>query len=115
VAAHADRLERVIGHLVQNASEATPNDGRIWVRLRREGEQALIEVEDTGRGMSERFLREELFRPFASTKEHGMGIGTFESREYIRELGGTLDVASREQAGTTFRIRLPLAGAAVTA
>lgn len=115
VAAHADRLERVIGHLVQNAAEATPNDGRIWVRLRREGEQALIEVEDTGRGMSERFVREELFRPFASTKEHGMGIGTFESREYIRELGGTLDVASREQAGSTFRIRLPLVSLAAAA
>jgi putative PEP-CTERM system histidine kinase len=108
VRAHADRLERVIGHLVQNAAEATPQDGRIGVRLRREGEQAVIEIEDNGKGMSERFIRESLFRPFASTKEHGMGIGTFESRDYIRELGGALEVASREQVGTTFRIRLPL-------
>ena len=108
VRAHADRLERVIGHLVQNAAEATPQDGRIGVRLRREGEQAVIEIEDNGKGMSERFIRESLFRPFASTKEHGMGIGTFESRDYIRELGGALEVASREKVGTTFRIRLPL-------
>ena len=115
VLAHADRLERVIGHLVQNAAEATPDDGNIRVRLLREGGQALIEVEDDGKGMSERFIREELFRPFASTKEHGMGIGTFESREYVRELGGTLEVASRESVGTTFRIRLPLSGAAALA
>ncbi len=109
VLAHRDRLERVIGHLVQNATEATPNDGRIWIRLRREDDQACIEIEDTGKGMSERFIRESLFRPFESTKEHGMGIGAFESREYVRELGGTLDVESREGQGTLFRIRLPLA------
>ncbi len=96
----------MIGHLVQNAAEATTGDGHIWVRARREGEQAVIEVEDDGKGMSERFIRESLFRPFASTKEHGMGIGTFESREYIRELGGRLEVASREREGTTFRIVL---------
>ena len=58
--------------------------------------------------MSEEFVRTRLFRPFSSTKAHGMGIGTFESREYVRELGGSLDVESREGAGTTFRIRLPL-------
>lgn len=109
VLAHRDRLERVIGHLVQNAGEATPKDGRIWIRVRREGDHARIEVEDTGKGMSEQFIREQLFRPFESTKDHGMGIGAFESREYIRELGGTLDVESRENAGTVFRIRLPLA------
>jgi len=115
VLAHRDRLERVIGHLVQNAAEATPKDGRIWVRLAREGDRALIEVEDTGKGMSEQFIRDQLFKPFQSSKAHGMGIGTFESREYIRELGGTLEVHSREQTGTVFRIRLPLAMAAAAA
>ena len=109
VLAHRDRLERVIGHLVQNAAEATPRDGRITVRARREGSTARIEVEDTGKGMSERFIREQLFKPFESTKEHGMGIGAFESREYVRELGGSLEVESREGAGSLFRIRLPLA------
>jgi len=115
VMAHRDRLERVIGHLIQNAAEATPVDGKIWVRVSQRGDQALVEVEDTGRGMSEQFVRDQLFKPFESTKDHGMGIGAFESREYIRELGGTLDVTSREQAGTCFRIRLPLALATVSA
>ena len=109
VLAHRDRLERVIGHLVQNAAEATPRDGRITVRAQREGGNARIEVEDTGKGMSERFIREQLFKPFESTKDHGMGIGAFESREYVRELGGSLEVESREGAGSLFRIRLPLA------
>ncbi len=114
VLAHRDRLERVIGHLVQNAAEATARDGNIWVRLTREGDRARIDVQDTGKGMSEQFIREQLFKPFQSTKAHGMGIGTFESREYIRELGGSLDVASREGEGTTFIMRLPLAVADVT-
>lgn len=113
VRAHRDRLERVIGHLIQNAAEATPKDGRIWVRVRREGSSACIEVQDTGKGMSEQFVREQLFRPFESTKGHGMGIGAFESREYVRELGGSLEVESREGSGTLFRIRLPLTMAAV--
>jgi len=108
VLAHADRLERVIGHLLQNAADASAASGMIRVRARAEGGEARIEVEDNGRGMSEEFVRTRLFRPFSSTKAHGMGIGTFESREYVRELGGSIEVDSREGAGTTFRIRLPL-------
>ena len=108
IVAHRDRLERVVGHLLQNAAEATTPDGRIGVRLwRAEDGSARIEVHDTGRGMSETFVRQRLFRPFESTKPHGMGIGAFESREYVRELGGTLLVESREGAGTVFRIALP--------
>ncbi len=109
VVAHRDRLERVIGHLLQNAADASTASGIIRVRARAESGEARIDVEDNGAGMSEEFVRTRLFRPFSSTKAHGMGIGTFESREYVRELGGSLEVDSREGAGTTFRIRLPLA------
>lgn len=112
VLAHRDRLERVIGHLIQNAAEATPDEGSIQVRVVRQDGHARIDVEDTGCGMSDQFIREQLFRPFDSSKEHGMGIGAFESREYVREIGGSLDVESRENTGTLFRIRLPLATAA---
>ncbi len=107
--AHRDRLERVIGHLVQNAAEACGPEGHVELRLRCEGEQALIEVEDNGQGMSDAFVRERLFQPFESTKAHGMGIGAFESREYLREIGGALEVSSSEGVGTLLRIRLPLA------
>jgi len=57
--------------------------------------------------MSEEFIRERLFKPFDSTKSAGMGIGVFESREYIHELGGQLDVKSEPGKGTTFCIVLP--------
>jgi putative PEP-CTERM system histidine kinase len=108
VTASAERLERVVGHLVQNAVEATPDDGRVDVRVSRQGDDATIEVRDTGKGMSEEFIRDTLFKPFESTKRTGMGIGTFESREYIRELGGRMEVSSRPGKGSTFVIVLPV-------
>jgi putative PEP-CTERM system histidine kinase len=106
--AHRERLDRVVGHLLQNAAEATPSTGTIEVRVRSEDQSAIIEVEDSGVGMSEDFIRTRLFKPFESTKKNGMGIGIYESREYIRELGGQLDVHSRETEGTRFSIALPL-------
>ena len=106
--AHPDRLERVIGHIVQNALEATPDDGKVIVRMN-EGDagRMYIEVEDTGCGMSEAFLRERLARPFETTKTSGMGIGVFETRQYIRELGGDVRFESEEGTGTRVTIDLP--------
>ena len=106
--AHRERLDRVVGHLLQNAAEATPSTGRIEVRVRSQDSSAIIEVRDSGVGMSDDFIRTRLFKPFESTKKNGMGIGIYESREYIRELGGQLDVESRETEGTRFSIALPL-------
>jgi putative PEP-CTERM system histidine kinase len=113
VMADRERLERVVGHLIQNAIEATPRDGHVMIRLGRrdaDGEPDAVEIEiaDTGEGMSEEFIRERLFKPFDSTKSAGMGIGVFESREYITELGGALEVSSQPALGTTFKVVLPL-------
>lgn len=105
---HEERIERVIGHLVQNALDATPPTGQVWVKLEREGSMALIEVGDTGCGMSSEFVRDKLFRPFQTTKETGMGIGAYESRQYIRELGGDIRLESTENVGTRFHVRLPI-------
>ncbi|QKY03507.1 PEP-CTERM system histidine kinase PrsK [Janthinobacterium lividum] len=108
VLANRARLERVLGHLIQNAIEATASDGKVAVRLRRVQHSAVVELDDTGQGMSEQFIRERLFKPFDTTKTAGMGIGVFESREYLREVGGSLEVHSEPQVGTTFRVILPL-------
>jgi signal transduction histidine kinase len=83
---------------------------RVGARLDDAGALAAVEVDitDTGEGMSEDFMRERLFKPFDSTKSAGMGIGVFESREYITELGGLLEVTSEPALGTTFKVVLPL-------
>lgn len=109
---HADRarLERVIGHLVQNAIEACDRieGAQVTVSWRQVGRSVRITVADTGRGMSAAFMRDRLFRPFVSTKSQGMGIGLFECREYVRELGGSLAVESSPGRGTRFTVVLPI-------
>ena len=105
-----DRLADVLGHIIQNAQEATPSDGQVEVMLQNSGSMAVIEVRDTGCGMDGDFIRNRLFRPFDSTKgRSGMGIGAYEAREFIRELGGQLNVRSEPGAGTCFHIELPVA------
>ena len=103
-----DRVERVLGHAVQNALDATPPEGRVWASLHRHGSNAVVTVSDTGVGMSEDFIQTKLFRPFQTTKETGMGIGAFESFQYVQELGGKIEVASVVGEGTRFTISLPL-------
>ena len=108
IVADRERLERVVGHLIQNAIEATPKEGSVTITVGQRDDAVRIEITDTGEGMSEEFIRERLYKPFESTKSAGMGIGVFESREYITELGGTLDVFSTPTLGTTFTVILPL-------
>ena len=105
---HDERIERVLCHMVHNAFDATPPDGRVWLRLARDSGSARVEVGDTGQGMTREFVETRLFRPFSSTKRDGMGIGSYESYQYIRELGGSIDVASEPGQGTVITVRLPL-------
>jgi putative PEP-CTERM system histidine kinase len=109
VVASSERLERAIGNLVQNAVEATAPSGTVRVRQFIEQSMAVVEVRDTGKGMTEEFVRQGLFRPFETTKATGVGVGAYESREYVREIGGRIEVDSAVGAGTTFRVVLPLA------
>ena len=105
---HEERLERIIGHVVQNAFDATGTGGRVRLSLGRQGGQARIEVADTGQGMSQEFIRDRLFKPFQTTKQAGMGIGAYESFQYVQELGGKIEVDSELNQGTKVTILLPL-------
>lgn len=108
VRADREQLATVFGHIIQNAQEATGKNGQVWVRLAYNSGQALIEVEDNGPGMDGDFVKNRLFRPFDSTKGlTGMGVGVFESREYIRALGGDIHVRSTPNQGSLFSIVLP--------
>lgn len=108
VCADSAQLGRVIGHILQNALEATPETGEVRIRTFKADDQASVEISDTGSGMDAEFIRDRLFRPFDSTKGAGMGIGAYECREYIHELGGRITVNSELGRGTTFCIRLPI-------
>ena len=112
VSAEAESLEQVILHLVQNAVDASPAGAPVFVRVATDSLHGLIEIVDSGSGMSAEFVRSRLFKPFDSTKQGGFGIGAYEARELVRAMGGRLDVESREGLGSRFTIRLPLASAA---
>lgn len=109
VVAEGDRLGAVIGHVIQNAEDATPPDGQVAVSLRVEGDRAIVDVRDTGSGMDKAFIEQRLFRPFDSTKGlTGMGIGAYECREFVRAMGGSVEVESEPGKGTLFRMVMPL-------
>ncbi len=109
VRADPDQLGNVFGHIVQNAIEATDKSGQVRVTLEADDSRVQVTVEDTGCGMDEEFIRDRLFKPFDSTKGlTGMGIGAFESRDYIRSLGGDIHVKSTPGQGTVFAVSLPL-------
>jgi putative PEP-CTERM system histidine kinase len=106
---HAERLKRVVGHLIQNALDATEHHGQdVWVKSHRFGSHASLQVGDNGVGMSEEFVRTRLFKPFQTTKTAGMGIGAYESLQYIQELGGKMTVESKEGEGTLVTLLLPV-------
>ena len=108
---HEEQIERVIGHIVQNAIEASSENGHpVTLRAHAEGEYVVIEVVDRGVGMTEEFIRERLFRPFQTTKPQGMGIGMNESFQYVSAIGGRIEVESVASAGTRFRLWLRAAG-----
>jgi putative PEP-CTERM system histidine kinase len=115
VEADQDQIARVIHHVVQNAIDATGTTGRIEIGLDADGGFAVMAIKDDGPGMTAEFIRDHLFRPFDSTKKTGYGIGAYQARQMVREMGGRLDVASTPGKGTTVRIQLPLARPATAA
>lgn len=105
---HEERVQRVLGHIVDNALDASGAADAVVLTLDREGSHARIVVRDHGQGMSAEFVNERLFKPFTSTKVNGMGIGAYESRQYIQEIGGSLTVQSEPGKGTVVTVLLPL-------
>jgi putative PEP-CTERM system histidine kinase len=103
-----ERIERVLGHVVQNAIDATTAADRVWLEVARASGQARVVVGDSGQGMTQEFVRTRLFKPFNTTKAGGMGLGAYESFQYLKELGGSIDVDSEIDRGTIVAILLPL-------
>jgi putative PEP-CTERM system histidine kinase len=105
-----EKITAILGHLVQNAQEATDDNGLVRLELSKDDQQAIIKVIDNGHGMDNKFIAERLFKPFDTTKGNaGMGIGVYEARDYILKHSGQIAVESIPGEGTTFTIKLPLA------
>jgi putative PEP-CTERM system histidine kinase len=103
------RLEQALLHIVQNAVDASQSIEPVCISIRQIGAEVMIETRDNGVGMSSHFVRHDLFKAFASTKDGGFGIGAFEARALVAAMGGRIEVHSREGEGTRFNIYLPCA------
>ncbi len=104
-------LEQVFGNLLENALKYLQpgRPGRIEVGGRLEGDTAVIEVADNGRGIAERDHERvfELFRRAGDQTVPGEGIGLAHVRALVRRLGGRIDCVSAEGVGSTFRVAMP--------
>ncbi len=103
------QLEQVLGHLIQNAIDASAPGRPVYVSMARDGLNGVIEIVDHGSGMSAEFVRAKLFKPFISSKADGFGIGAYEARLLVEAMQGRIEVESREGEGSRFAIHLPIA------
>jgi sigma-B regulation protein RsbU (phosphoserine phosphatase) len=115
VLADRDKIIQVLTNLLSNAAKFTPPGGQVWVRTLREDSQAVVEVEDTGVGISPEQLGAifERFHQVGDTlagKPEGAGLGLPISREIVQHHGGALVARSRPGHGSCFRMTLPLLG-----
>lgn len=108
------QMLRVLVNLLTNARESLAGGrGSIAVHAAvaatngHPGGDLVISVSDTGRGMSEEFIRNELFRPFATTKETGLGVGLAQVKGIVEAHGGSIAVQSQPGEGTSFAVTLP--------
>ena len=109
VLASPSELREVFVNLLRNAVDAVEGEGEVIVRTRADGAHGVVEVSDTGTGMSPEVMG-KLFRPLFSTKgERGTGLGLATAYAIIRRHGGDIQVKSAPGEGTTFTVRLPLA------
>jgi two-component system nitrogen regulation sensor histidine kinase NtrY len=107
IAADPDLLHRALSNLVLNAMDAMAQGGVLTLRTRREGESAILEVADSGTGLTPEEC-ERLFTPYYTTKTHGSGLGLAIVQSVISDHGGRISVRSETGRGTTFVIELPL-------
>lgn len=109
-----EHFEAAVGHLINNAAEASRPGEPVRVRVKADGGRIIVDVMDRGPGMSPEFIRDKLFDPLVTSKPGGSGIGAWQARELAREAGGDVTVLSEPGLGTTMRLTLPalLAGAA---
>jgi PAS domain S-box-containing protein len=103
------QLEHALLSLTSNACDAMPDGGVLSIGVRRDGDEAVLDVCDTGGGISEA-VREQIFEPFFSTKSmaEASGLGLATVHGIVHQSGGSIDVASTPGAGAAFTIRLPL-------
>ncbi|MDQ7065666.1 MAG: ATP-binding protein [candidate division KSB1 bacterium] len=110
IVAHWDRelIKMSFRNLLMNSIEAMPDGGKIEISAIQTNHHLRIQIQDWGSGMSKAFIKDHLFRPYDTTKPHGLGLGMHQAREIIQAHEGSIRVQSQPGKGTTVIIDLPL-------
>lgn len=109
ITADKERFCNVLSHIIQNAQEATNEEGSVMVESNKEEQYYTIRITDNGIGMSADFIEDRLFKPFDTTKGNsGMGIGAYDAKKLIEQLKGYIDVQSEPGKGSCFTMRIPI-------
>jgi two-component system sensor histidine kinase HydH len=98
-----NRLEIVFANLITNAIQSMNNIGHIYIRIKDEKDHLIIEIEDTGLGISDDALQ-KIFEPLFTTKQTGTGLGLVTCKVIVEQHGWTINV---KQPPTTFIIKIP--------
>ena len=106
IAADPELLHRALSNLVLNAMDAMPSGGTLTLRTRRDDGKVIIEVADTGSGLTPEEC-ERIFTPYYTSKQHGTGLGLAIVQSVVSDHGGRISVQSEPGIGTTFVIELP--------
>jgi signal transduction histidine kinase len=102
-----EAMHSIVTNLVVNAREAMDNGGNITVSTGMGNGKLVLTVADEGSGMSPEFVKNQLFRPFHSTKTKGLGIGMFQCKKIVEAHEGSITVESTPGKGTRFTILFP--------
>ncbi|WP_020676368.1 XrtA/PEP-CTERM system histidine kinase PrsK [Geopsychrobacter electrodiphilus] len=104
-----EEIYKVILNLLVNAREASANLAEVKIEYGRENSWGFVRVTDKGCGMNADFIKNRLFKPFATTKKNGLGIGLYQCRQIVEAHGGRIEVLSQPDEGSSFTLHLPLA------
>jgi putative PEP-CTERM system histidine kinase len=106
----SESIKQVLLNLILNARQATGEHGAINIFTAYDGEQVIVEIVDTGEGMSDAQL-ENLFKPFKSSKKNGLGVGLFQCKRIVEDHQGMIHIESQEGRGTTVIVTFPVQSA----
>ncbi|MEM1551044.1 MAG: ATP-binding protein [Candidatus Hadarchaeales archaeon] len=107
IRASGKQVERILMNLVKNARDAMPSGGQLIIRTENCSGSVCLMVRDTGVGIRPEVMG-RIFEPFFTTRERGVGLGLSVVRRAVEEIGGKIEVESKEGEGTTFRVFIPV-------